>query len=129
MITACGPISSDELTSLVDLELSDDQIAKYFGVEQVKVSALRAYYPRFYPKVATVIETAMSEKMPLITGVKRRAPGSLTEDGFAIVVCEVETADGNLLLQLTPNAAHELNALLDKLPPRITPVVSIKLFE
>ena len=71
----------------------------------------------------------MSEKMPLITSVKRRAPGPVTEDGSAIVVCEVETVDGSLLLQLTPNAAHELNALLDKLPLRVTPVVSIKLFK
>lgn len=38
------PVSSGELASLVDLGLSDDQIARYFGVEQVKVSALRAYY-------------------------------------------------------------------------------------
>ena len=38
------PVSSGELASLVDLGLSDDQIAKYFGVEQVKVSALRAYH-------------------------------------------------------------------------------------
>ena len=38
------PISPGELASLVDLGLSDDRIARYFGVEQVKVSALRAYY-------------------------------------------------------------------------------------
>lgn len=38
------PISSWELASLIDLGLSDDQIAKYFGVEQVNVSAIRAYY-------------------------------------------------------------------------------------
>jgi len=38
------PISVGELTSLVDLGLSDDRIARYFGVEPVKVSALRAYY-------------------------------------------------------------------------------------
>ena len=38
------PVRSGELASLVDLGLSDDQIARYFGVEQVKVSALRAYY-------------------------------------------------------------------------------------
>jgi hypothetical protein len=38
------PVSSGELASLVDLGLSDDQIARYFGVEQVKVSGLRAYY-------------------------------------------------------------------------------------
>ena len=38
------PISSGELASLIDLGLSDDRIARYFGVERVKVSALRAYY-------------------------------------------------------------------------------------
>jgi len=30
--------------SLIDLGWSDKQIASYFGVEPVKVSALRAYY-------------------------------------------------------------------------------------
>jgi hypothetical protein len=38
------PISPGELASLVDLGLSDDQIASYFGVQKEKVSALRAYY-------------------------------------------------------------------------------------
>lgn len=38
------PLSAGELASLVDLGLLDDQIARYFGVDQVKVSALRAYY-------------------------------------------------------------------------------------
>ena len=38
------PISSGELASLIDLGISDDRIARYFGVERVKVSALRAYY-------------------------------------------------------------------------------------
>ena len=38
------PVSSGELASLVDLGLSDRQIARYFGVDKVKVSALRAYY-------------------------------------------------------------------------------------
>ena len=37
------PISCGELASLIDLGISDDRIARYFGVEQVKVSALRAY--------------------------------------------------------------------------------------
>src|SRR6476660_4078653 len=35
------PIGTRELASLVDLGLSDDRIARYFGVEQAKVSALR----------------------------------------------------------------------------------------
>jgi hypothetical protein len=38
------PISSGELASLLDLGLSDHQIASYFSVEKGKVSALRAYY-------------------------------------------------------------------------------------
>jgi len=38
------PISSGELASLVDLGISNDRIARYFGIEQVRVSALRAYY-------------------------------------------------------------------------------------
>ena len=38
------PISSGELASLIDLGISDDRIARYFGVQRVKVSALRAYY-------------------------------------------------------------------------------------
>lgn len=67
----------------------------------------------------------MSEKMPLITSVKRRVPGPVTDDGSAVVVCEVETVDGIFLLQLTARAANELNALLDKLRPRrVTPTVS-----
>jgi hypothetical protein len=38
------PISSRALADLIDLGMSDDRIASYFGVEQTKVSALRAYY-------------------------------------------------------------------------------------
>jgi hypothetical protein len=38
------PIGSRELVTLLDLGMSDDQIAKYFRVEQQRVSALRAYY-------------------------------------------------------------------------------------
>ena len=38
------PLSAGALASLVDLGLSDNRIARYFGVEPVKVSALRAYY-------------------------------------------------------------------------------------
>jgi hypothetical protein len=38
------PISGSELASLVDLGLSDDLIAKYFGVELRKVTALRSYF-------------------------------------------------------------------------------------
>jgi hypothetical protein len=49
--------------------------------------------------------------------------------GHKCCVCEVETVDGSLLLQLMANAAHELNALLDRLPPRVTQAVSIKLFK
>lgn len=39
-----SPISAGELVSLIDLGWSDNRIACYFGVEPVKVSALRAYY-------------------------------------------------------------------------------------
>jgi hypothetical protein len=38
------PISSRALADLIDLGMSDHRIASYFGVEQTKVSALRAYY-------------------------------------------------------------------------------------
>jgi hypothetical protein len=38
------PISGSELASLVDLGLSDDLIARYFGVEIRRVSALRSYF-------------------------------------------------------------------------------------
>ena len=38
------PIGSRALAELVELGISDDQIARYFGVERTKVSALRAYY-------------------------------------------------------------------------------------
>jgi hypothetical protein len=38
------PISSRALADLVDLGMSDDRIASYFGVEQTKVAALRAYF-------------------------------------------------------------------------------------
>jgi hypothetical protein len=40
------PISGSELASLVDLGLSDDLIAEYFGVEVRKVTALRSYFGR-----------------------------------------------------------------------------------
>jgi hypothetical protein len=38
------PIGARELESLIDLGWSDNRIAWHFGVEAVKVSALRAYY-------------------------------------------------------------------------------------
>ena len=38
------PISAGELASLVDLGLSNNKIARYFGVELGRVSALRTYY-------------------------------------------------------------------------------------
>ena len=38
------PISAGKLVGLIDLGWSDGRIACYFGVEPVKVSALRAYY-------------------------------------------------------------------------------------
>jgi hypothetical protein len=38
------PISARKLLSLIDLGWSDNRIACYFGVEPVKVSALRGYY-------------------------------------------------------------------------------------
>jgi hypothetical protein len=43
-VYSAWPIGSRELASLLDLGMSDDQIAKYFGVKRLKVSALRAYY-------------------------------------------------------------------------------------
>jgi hypothetical protein len=36
--------SAQKLVSLIDLGWSDNRIACYFGVEPVKVSALRVYY-------------------------------------------------------------------------------------
>jgi hypothetical protein len=38
------PISADKLASLIDLGWSDYRIASYFGVEEPKLSGLRAYY-------------------------------------------------------------------------------------
>ena len=38
------PISARELVSLIDLGWSDNRIACYFGVESMKVSALRAHH-------------------------------------------------------------------------------------
>ena len=38
------PISADKLASLIELGWSDYWIASYFGVEQSKLSGLRAYY-------------------------------------------------------------------------------------
>jgi hypothetical protein len=38
------PISAGNLVSLIDLGWSDYRIAHHFGVEQSKVSGLRAYY-------------------------------------------------------------------------------------
>lgn len=38
------PISAGKLVTLIDLGWSDYRIACYFGVEPVKVSALRTYY-------------------------------------------------------------------------------------
>jgi hypothetical protein len=42
--TSTWPISGSELATLVDLGLSDDLIAKYFGVKMRKVTALRSYF-------------------------------------------------------------------------------------
>jgi hypothetical protein len=38
------PITARKLVNLIDLGWSDNRIACYFGVEPVKVSALRTYY-------------------------------------------------------------------------------------
>jgi hypothetical protein len=38
------PFSAGKFVSLIDLGWSDNRIACHFGVEPVKVSALRAYY-------------------------------------------------------------------------------------
>ena len=38
------PITADKLASLIDLGWSDYRIASYFGVEEPKLSGLRAYY-------------------------------------------------------------------------------------
>jgi hypothetical protein len=38
------PISAGNLVSLIDLGWSDYWIARYFGVQQSKLSGLRAYY-------------------------------------------------------------------------------------
>jgi hypothetical protein len=38
------PISAGKLVSLIELGWSENRIACYFGVEPVRVSALRAYY-------------------------------------------------------------------------------------
>jgi hypothetical protein len=38
------PISARKLVNAINLGWSDNRIACYFGVEPVKVSALRAYY-------------------------------------------------------------------------------------
>ena len=38
------PISARKFMTLIDIGWSDNRIACYFGMEPVKVSALRAYY-------------------------------------------------------------------------------------
>jgi len=38
------PMTAGKLVGLIDLGWSDNRIACYFGVEPVKVSALRGYY-------------------------------------------------------------------------------------
>ena len=42
--TARWPIGGAELSNLIDLGLSDEAIARYFGVAQWKVVALRNYF-------------------------------------------------------------------------------------
>ena len=70
----------------------------------------------------------MTNKMPLITSVKRRVPAAVSAEGLIVVVCEVQTANGPMLLQLTSNAAHELHAMLHSdLPPAATPSGRVKL--
>ena len=66
------PISSGELASLIDLGISDDRIARYFGVQQVKVSALRAYYglvdaERPGPALVRKGPTALGRALPQAT--------------------------------------------------------------
>jgi hypothetical protein len=69
----------------------------------------------------------MSEKMPLITSVKRRRPAKVDAEGRSVVLCEVDTVNGPMLLQLASNAAHELRALIADLPPRVTPSSKVQL--
>jgi hypothetical protein len=70
----------------------------------------------------------MAEKMPLITSVKHRLPAKVNTEGWSVVVCEVDTAMGPMLLQLTSNAAHDLRKMLEgDLPPRATPSNKVRL--
>jgi hypothetical protein len=50
------PISAGKLVSLIDLGWSDYRIARYFDVEQSKVSGLRAYYGLVALDTATDLE-------------------------------------------------------------------------
>ncbi len=43
-VTARWPIGGAELSNLIDLGLSDEAIARYFGVGRWKVVALRNYF-------------------------------------------------------------------------------------
>ena len=69
----------------------------------------------------------MTERMPLIRSVKQRLPAKVNAEGWSVVVCEVETAHGPMLLQLTSNAAHDLRGLLNDIVPRATPSSKVKL--
>jgi hypothetical protein len=54
----------------------------------------------------------------VITRARTREDGS-TLKWPVLVFLHCETADGDVMLRLTGEAAHELRALLEKLPPKI----------
>lgn len=63
----------------------------------------------------------MAEKMPLIISVKCRLPDKVGSGGWPIVECEAETQSGPMLLQLTSNAARQLEGFLKNPGPQMRP--------
>jgi hypothetical protein len=62
----------------------------------------------------------MVDKTPIITRIVKRSQ-TQTDKWPVLLLIDVETESGPLALQLTANAAHELSAHLNPLPPRIGP--------
>jgi hypothetical protein len=63
----------------------------------------------------------MTEKLPLIISAKQSRTEKVPAGGIPILECEVMTEDGPRILRLTSNAAHDLRAMLENPPPRLTP--------
>lgn len=65
------PVSSGELATLVDLGLSDDPIAGYFGGERVRVSALSGVLGPRWLREPQLVETLFPRWATLMQSTRK----------------------------------------------------------